>query len=39
MTVEDVAKRVETVFAEVFGKRLPFSAELTRADHDYWTSL
>ena len=39
MTVENVAKRVETVFAEVFGKRLPFSPELTRADHDYWTSL
>ena len=39
MTVENVAKRVETVFAEVFGKRLPFSPELPRADHDYWTSL
>jgi acyl carrier protein len=39
VTVEDVAKRVETVFAEVFGKRLPFSPELARADHDYWTSL
>ena len=39
MTVENVAKRVETVFAEVFGKRLPFSPELTRADNDYWTSL
>lgn len=39
MTRENVAKRVETVFAEVFGKRLPFSPELTRADHDYWTSL
>ena len=39
MTVEDVATRVETVFAEVFGSRLPFSHELTRADHEYWTSL
>jgi acyl carrier protein len=39
MTLENVAKRVETVFAEVFGKRLPFSPELTRADHDHWTSL
>jgi acyl carrier protein len=39
MTQEDVARRVETVFAEVFGARLPFSPELTRADHDYWTSL
>ena len=39
MTVENVAKRVETVFTEVFGKRLPFSTELTRADQDYWTSL
>jgi hypothetical protein len=33
MTVESVAKRVETVFAEVFGQRLPFSPELTRAEH------
>ena len=32
MTSEDVARRVETVFAEVFGGRLPFSPELTRAD-------
>ena len=39
MTVEDVATRVETVFAEVFGGRLPFSHGLTRADHEYWTSL
>ncbi|HXS80166.1 MAG TPA: acyl carrier protein [Gammaproteobacteria bacterium] len=39
MTQEDVARRVETVFAEVFGGRLSFSPELTRADHDYWTSL
>jgi acyl carrier protein len=34
-----VEKRVETVFAAVFGERLPFSLELTRADQDYWTSL
>jgi acyl carrier protein len=39
MTVENVEKRVQTVFAEVFGQRLPFSRELTRADQDYWTSL
>ena len=39
MTVEDVAARVESVFAEVFGNRLPFDRELTRADHEYWTSL
>jgi acyl carrier protein len=39
MTVEDVATRVESVFAEVFGNRLPFDGELTRADHEYWTSL
>jgi acyl carrier protein len=39
MTAEDVATRVETVFAEVFGSRLPFSHELKRADHEYWTSL
>jgi acyl carrier protein len=39
MTVEDVATRVESVFAEVFGDRLPFDRELTRADQEYWTSL
>ena len=39
MTVEDVATRVESVFADVFGNRLPFDRELTRADHEYWTSL
>ena len=39
MTTEDVAARVECVFEEVFGNRLPFSVELARADHEYWTSL
>ena len=39
MTAEAVATRVETVFAEVFGGRLPFSRELERADNEYWTSL
>jgi acyl carrier protein len=39
MTAEDVATRVESVFAEVFGSRLPFSRELTRADQEYWSSL
>ena len=39
MTQEDVAKRVEAVFGKVFGGRLPFSPELARADHDYWSSL
>ena len=39
MTVDDVATRVESVFADVFGNRLPFDRELTRADHEYWTSL
>ena len=39
MTVDNVAPRVETVFADVFGDRLPFSRELTRADQEYWTSL
>jgi acyl carrier protein len=39
MTQADVASRVETVFTEVFGSRLPFSPALTRADHEYWTSL
>ena len=37
--MENVAPRVETVFAEVFGNRLRFSRELTRADQEYWTSL
>ena len=39
MTVENVAGRVEMVFAEVFGSRLPFSRELTRTDQEYWSSL
>ena len=39
MSREEVAARVQNVFAEVFGGRLPFSGELTRADHEYWTSL
>ena len=39
MTVEDVVARVESVFASVFGNRLRFDRELTRADHEYWTSL
>ena len=39
MKVEDVAVRVESAFAEVFGDRLPFKRELTRTDNDYWTSL
>jgi acyl carrier protein len=39
MSTEEVARRVERVFAEVFGPRLAFSPELTRADDEYWTSL
>jgi acyl carrier protein len=39
MSPEDVAPRVESVFASVFGNRLPFRRDLARADHDYWTSL
>jgi acyl carrier protein len=39
MTAEDVAARVESVFVQIFGNRLPFSRELTRVDHEYWTSL
>ena len=39
MSTPDISTRVETVFGRVFGNRLPFSTELTRADHDYWTSL
>jgi len=39
MTENNVATRVESVFAEVFGNRLPFSRELTRADQEYWSSL
>jgi acyl carrier protein len=39
MTKDEVETRVATVFGEVFAGRLPFSRELTRADHEYWTSL
>jgi acyl carrier protein len=39
MTREKVAARVETVFSRVFGNRLAFDPELSRADQSYWTSL
>jgi acyl carrier protein len=39
MTADEVATRVESVFGEVFGGRVPFSRELARTDNDYWTSL
>ena len=39
MTEENVAARVETVFGQVFGSRLPFSPDLARVDHEYWSSL
>jgi acyl carrier protein len=39
MSADDVATRVEAVFGQVFGDRLPFTRDLTRADHEYWTSL
>ncbi len=39
MTGEEVERRVEAVFTDVFGGRLSFGRELTRADHEYWTSL
>ena len=39
MNAQDVATRVESVFSQVFGNRLPFSSELARADQEYWTSL
>lgn len=39
MSRDEVAARVENVFAYVFGGRVPFSRDLARADHEYWTSL
>ena len=39
MSKEEVEARVATVFATVFSGRVPFSRTLTRADHEYWTSL
>lgn len=39
MKAVDIAPRVETVFGQVFGTRVAFSPELSRADQDYWTSL
>ena len=39
MNAADIAPRVETVFGQVFGSRVAFSPELSRGDHDYWTSL
>jgi len=39
MNQGDVAARVEGAFKSIFGSRLPFTADLSRADHSYWTSL
>jgi acyl carrier protein len=39
MNSQDVATRVESVFAQVFGDRVPYARELARTDHEYWTSL
>jgi acyl carrier protein len=39
MSTQDVTPRIELVFSKVFGKRIPFSAELSRLDEPQWTSL
>jgi acyl carrier protein len=39
MSRQEVATRVENTFGSVFGGKLPFSAQLQRADTAYWTSL
>ncbi len=39
MSTREIAQRVETVFGRVFGERLPFSPQLARVDHAYWSSL
>jgi acyl carrier protein len=39
MSTQDVTPRIELVFSRVFGKRIPFSTDLTRLDESQWTSL
>ncbi len=39
MSSEEIAPRIERVFARVFGARTPFSVALSRLDQPLWTSM
>ena len=39
MSPQDVTPRVGVVFSRVFGKRVPFAADLSRLSEPQWTSL
>lgn len=39
MNPQEIAPRIERVFARVFGSRTPFSVELSRLDEPLWTSM
>jgi len=39
MNPPDIAPRIERVFAQVFGRRAPFSLDVSRLNEPQWTSL
>lgn len=39
MSTQDITPRIERVFSTVFGKRVPFAADLSRVSEPHWTSL
>jgi len=39
MSEQEIAARIELVFARVFGKRTRFSSEKSRLEEPQWTSL
>lgn len=39
MTGQDVESRVQRVFSSIFGSRVPFRFDLSRAAESRWTSL
>ena len=39
MTTQEVAQRIESVFSRTFGKRTPFSPQMSRQNEPKWTSM
>ena len=39
MTTQEVTQRIESVFLRTFGKRTPFSTEMSRNNEPKWTSM
>ena len=39
MSSTDISTRVEAVFGRVFGKRTPFTPQLSRLDEPRWNSM